>query len=454
MLVMGGTRTSHRLACAIEDCGFIIKDTLMWLYGSGFPKAQDLGKMIDKRAGKKREKGKLKFKGGTQLGVMNDDGWKPKDVHESMPNTDLAKHWDGFKVGGIKPAYESIIWAVRPPEGSYVDNVLKHGVGAVNVAETRIGTEKIGVHGYPGQGNFGVGGKASYSSREGSENTPPIYMENKGRFPANIILSHHPECVQVGMKRVKGQKAGTGGGFKSDKYSGTMGRGKYTKDKFEGRADKDGLETVESWQCHPDCAVRLLDEQSGDKRGAHGGNNCGYDWIKGGNVGKKINRSDSGGASRFYYCAKSSRAERNAGLDDLMIEGQRQIGIDKKGGKAGDLTCRGNTNPICQICGGSRIDRGNGICDCKEPQWEAVNLAQQNTHPTCKPISLFEYLIKLVTRQGQVVLDPFLGSGTTAIAAHNVGRKCIGIEKEEEYIEIAKARIRYWKKRGRQLRLL
>ena len=151
MLVMGGTRTNHRLACAIEDTGFIIKDTIMWLYGSGFPKAQDLGKMIDKRAcmkqlvenlGRKPTKkefeeawekfrevvGKYKppqdcpknkwtdknalynKKTNHEIGFGGSD---PENLNITIPSTDLAKHWDGFKVGGIKPAYESIIWATK-----------------------------------------------------------------------------------------------------------------------------------------------------------------------------------------------------------------------------------------------------------------------------------------------------------------------------------------------------
>ncbi|TES91963.1 MAG: site-specific DNA-methyltransferase [Candidatus Cloacimonadota bacterium] len=74
-------------------------------------------------------------------------------------------------------------------------------------------------------------------------------------------------------------------------------------------------------------------------------------------------------------------------------------------------------------------------------------------HPTVKPVSLFEYLIKLVTRQGQIILDPFIGSGTTAIAAHNTGRKCVGIEKEDEYLTIAKRRIDYWKNQPKQMEM-
>jgi len=746
MLVMGGTRTSHRLACAIEDSGFIIKDTLMFLYGSGFPKAQDLGKMIDKRGGQSlRRFGQIlkeaRLKKGltkTQLGEyfktsserINHGGcitnwekglnsptakqvnklidvldlredkafeaerekiakgmsgktaiWNEKgemgDFDITNPSTNLAKHWDGFKVGGIKPAYEPILWAikdlkiepkysivekiskslgdilwhslvestskdtpklqemvliasnivllwnailgevlkngnkfttsmesklitelrilnsllsanmpkimggesqtyqngiaksqanglksvvkivteylddgkknikdiqnaivqenaiykqskngilaqsvekdlqpiilsafivlknvlielsaegnakelkelvsiaeeflkqslqsqpsiaiesawlkdirrkvkpdffpiiwsVKPPEGSYVDNVLKWNVGAVNVDECRIGCEAITAHHAP-VGTFG-GGEERKSSTD--------YYKIKGRFPANVILSHHPECVQVGMKKVKNQ------GGVPDRDTVKNSKPAFTSKKHTSNIhhfEKDGFETVESWDCHPDCAVRMLDEQSGVLNSG-GGNkrntepNTFRAVIRHRNDNNIIG-TNSGGASRFFYCAKASRAERNAGLDDIMMNGNRQMGTAKKGGKAGDLTCRGNTNPICQICSGSKIDRGNGICNCKEPKWEATNLSQSNNHPTVKPIKLFEYLIKLVTREGQIILDPFIGSGTTAIAAHNVGRKCVGIEKEDEYLEIAKRRIRHWENQPKQMEM-
>ena len=90
----------------------------------------------------------------------------------------------------------------------------------------------------------------------------------------------------------------------------------------------------------------------------------------------------------------------------------------------------------------------------RNPDGRSGDNKTRNNHPTVKPIKLFEYLIKLVTREGQIVLDPFIGSGTTAIAVHNTGRKCVGIEKEEEYIEIAKRRTAYWRSRPRQLEMI
>jgi len=819
MLVMGGTRTSHRLACAIEDSGFIIKDTLMFMYGSGFPKAQDLGKMIDKRNGRKaedfkrlgeylkqqrgnrpqkniakffpsktggltgcvanwelglnvptakqysllkdllklnykfdwlikreqaeREKiGETKYaklrKGQRYTGFGSDVyqcGMNPKnDIDETAPSTDLAKHWDGFKVGGIKPAYESIIWAtktltdidyfsimvhkvkellchilklrtikegktntekktqhgisqhgiegkvasseamdmllseftkrykslnivlswknileeslkagntyitemasctitdlrilnslltqntqedvipkkktlqdgeelnaslvvdiligvlaklnailissitelaisqgekqdshpnlkpnfspitwaVKPPEGSYVDNVLKWGVGAVNVDECRVGTQdNLNGGTYSGehreqnensewQNKDRSEGKGSGFRRGIGEFSPP-----KGRFPANVILSHHPECVQVGVKRVKGasgiNKIGERGAFSGDKYGDEAISGKL-KQTSRGY----GLETVESWDCHPDCAVRLLDEQSGVSTGFYRPNckNKSYKGTAfgGGEVSQQHN--DSGGASRFFYCAKSSRSERNKGLDNTVsidiMKTWKEKDITKQESLVRLLVDMDKFPPRAIVVSGTknksviewstswfgkntleRYQKGSGvitkigtssimisrilkyltllltkeyIADVKLLKGNGgspvVNVDNSNQliitiseslasrlgvknavsktqlkisvkegrceHPTVKPVSLFEYLIKLVTRQGQIILDPFIGSGTTAIAAHNTGRKCVGIEKEDEYLTIAKRRIDYWKNQPKQMEM-
>lgn len=146
LLAFGGSRTYHRLACAIEDAGFEIRDQIMWLYGSGFPKSLDVGKAIDKMAGAEREivgrKGgryaspKQDFRGGkhhhgadTQKTALFDS--------ITAPATEAAKQWDGWGTA-LKPAHEPIVVARKPLEGTVVANVLKHGTGALNIDACRI----------------------------------------------------------------------------------------------------------------------------------------------------------------------------------------------------------------------------------------------------------------------------------------------------------------------------
>jgi site-specific DNA-methyltransferase (adenine-specific) len=133
----------------------------------------------------------------------------------------------------------------------------------------------------------------------------------------------------------------------------------------------------------------------------------------------------------FLIVPKASKKEKNAGCE----------GLEAKGGVAGEVTVRGNTNPVCQKCGGSKIDRGNGECKCEIPEWKAVNNTTKNIHPCVKPIKLMAYLITMGSRPNQVVLDPFAGSGTTLVAAKQLGRRFIGIEMSAEYVEIINARL-------------
>lgn len=248
ILAFSAARTYHHLAITLEQAGFEIRDQLMWLYASGFPKAQDIGKAIDKRAGKGVE----------------------QTIRAETPE---AKQWAGWKTA-LKPAHEPICMARKPFKSSTIDNVLTHGVGALNIDATRIG-------------------------------------EVADRFPSNVI----------------------------------------------------GL--VEGYQ-------------------------------------------------KFFYCPKVSRKERHCGFKapPAMFggvqgcydeHGQRYaVGLDSRTGDVG------------------------------------------NNHPTVKPVELMKYLIKLVTPPNSTVLDPFTGSGSTGMAAVELGHTFIGCELDADYVDIAKRRITAW----------
>ena len=275
LMAFGGTRTHHRLMVALEDAGFEIRDTLMWLYGSGFPKGK----------------------------------------------------------GNLKPAWEPIILCRKPGKG----------VRPLGIDECRIGTEG-------GTRKTNPAKRPTVSAYGNGLNGGGCIAINSGRWPANVIL---------------------------DEEAGAM-----------------------------------LDEQSGvrttGRLSPHHGNGALPRKDAGGfRQGTQVNREyggDSGGASRFFYCPKASRSEREAGL--------REAGL------------RGFLNR-------SPTERGNP----REPT------QCRNYHPTVKPVALMTWLIKLITPPGGTVLDPFMGSGTTGVAAVQEGREFIGIELEPEYLEIAEARI-------------
>jgi len=435
LLAFGGTRTHHRLMVAIEDAGWEIRDVLMWLFGSGFPKSHSISKAIDKTAGAEREvvgeqvrlgdKKAYAHNATSQIyGKDNDhlrDGMRPP---ETAPATDAAQLWDRWGTA-LKPAYEPIILAMKPRDGTFANNALAWGVAGLNVDGCRVGTD--GADG----GVWGSNQEDSEPGKHGTMNEGwnPEYRTKqhpKGRWPANLILSHTDQCRRVGVQRVKGDghwPSSIPGGDRVG-YLGSPG----ASNREERHADN---ETIAAWDCSPDCPVRLLGEDSGGVRSScHAKRSDGhstkqvYDygatarWA----IPEENTYSDHGTAARFFiqlepdalrfkYQAKASRAERNAGLE----------GMDK--------------NFLATM--------GNGIGgrehDPKEPTaWT------QNHHPTVKPLAVMRWLCKLTrTPTGGIVLDPFMGSGTTGMAAVMEGREFIGIEISDEYLEIARRRIEW-----------
>ena len=351
LLAFGGSRTYHRLAVAVEDAGFEVRDQMMWLYGSGFPKSLDVSKAIDKAAGARRE---VVGRNSNLDGRNRPNGCiaAPDSANDDItaPATVDAKKWSGWGTA-LKPAHEPIVVARKPLVGTVAENVLRFGTGALNVDGCRIGET---VETWPATRSYAAGQRQPLHSGE----TQTTGAVPAGRWPANLILDEE--------------------------------------------------------------AGRLLDEQSGQgKDGVAVQRNLPQSGSQSGHVRVKaptqrasdVGYGSSGGASRFFYCAKAGKAERNAGLDGFDV------------GRPDDRTVTGM---------GSFEEKG------VQPQ--------RNYHPTVKPISLMAYLVRLVTPPAGTVLDPFLGSGTTGCAAALEGFDFIGIEREPDYIAIAEARIAWWEK--------
>ena len=366
----GNTRTVHRIACAIEDAGFEIRDTIMWLYGSGFPKSMNIGLAIDKKNG-------IDVK-STYIPNEKNNVYSSKMGGEY---TDVTLHaqneWAGWGTA-LKPAFEPVIVARKPCEGSTTDNVLKYGVGGINIDECRISTDDVLVHGGVLRTNSGDDrtGKSLGMFQDGTENT---FVQNpNGRFPANVILTYDDsdfDEVCGGMPNVG---------------SGNGGREYNNKDTSMFNGDK---------------------PQS------------------------PSNYNDTGSAARYFYCAKASKLDRDGGLDAFIEHSTGELQGGRKGGSAGSVM-----NPL-------RPDghiRNNPL----NPYAGAGGI-KKNNHPCVKPVSLMQYLVRLVSPKGSTILDPFNGSGSTGKAvmfenrSRNANYKYIGIDLSEEYLQISKARIDY-----------
>ncbi len=382
-LVWAIPRTSHWTATAIEDAGFEIRDVVVHLFGTGFPKSLDVSKAIDKAAGAKpvatgRFKRASIQRGGEgatwDAGAFASHPEETKSVAITAPATEAARTWEGWGTA-LKPAAEHWILCRKPLIGTVASNVLEHGCGALNIDGCRIGTdEKLSA------GSRQIGDGIKYGKCEPSTE---YEQSAAGRWPANVVLSHSEGCVLVGEKRVAGV---SGGGMNRDGQGGNTVYGEHQghqKVKTVGYADADGLETVPAYECVESCPVRMLDEQSGEltsgeRLPAHTPKKSPQkDWrrYRGGPCAPS-----TGTASRFFYCAKPSTAERNIG----------------------------------QV---------------------------ENRHPTVKSAELMAYFCRLVTPPGGTVLDPFMGSGSTGIAALREGFDFIGIEREAEYVALARHRI-------------
>jgi len=194
LAAFGGTRTFHRLACAIEDAGFEIRDSIAWLYGSGFPKSLDVSKAIDKAAGAQRDKVRTRITPRTNAGKgfsneLDERPWlteaRRNGYHEhdsDIAATDAARQWQGWGTA-LKPAHEPIIIARKPLQGTVAANVLAWGTGGLNIDACRVeGEPWTFTHSDKTSRSSGIMGTTS-ASRAGVVESNPA-----GRWPANVIL--------------------------------------------------------------------------------------------------------------------------------------------------------------------------------------------------------------------------------------------------------------------------
>jgi site-specific DNA-methyltransferase (adenine-specific) len=354
LMAFGGTRTHHRLMCAIEDAGWELRDCLMWLYGTGFPKSHDVSKAIDKAAGVEREKGELRTDGRGKsnqkvdnhgvgdTGIGHADGSK-QEYCETLPTSLEAKEWDGWGTA-LKPAWEPIIVAMKPVEGTFAENAQKYGVAGLHIDGARVGDERIE------QWQTENGDPFSQRTDLAGDTTK---KNSEGRWPANVVLDEAAAALLDEGQPVSGSNK------------------RKAKRKVTAEEDSVGLFGMNKL-----CSSAGVD--------------------------------DSGGPSRFYYCAKAGKTEKENGLRGVFP---------------------------CLSCG--EIDS-----ETHQDSKGKTRKCHRNFHPTVKPLNLMKWLVRLTaTPTGGVILDPFMGSGSTGVACAQLGRSFIGSELSPEYTEQARQRI-------------
>jgi DNA modification methylase len=314
LLAFGGTRTFHRLACAIEDAGFEVRDMVAWMYGSGFPKSHDISKAIDKAAGAEREVvGPGNRHNSKRCAVAIGDTESLGGVPPiTAAATDAAREWQGWGTA-LKPALEPICLARKPFIGTIAANVLAHGTGALNLDGCRVATDGED-RSARYNGKRPVGGETVFAANRQDK----VWHAPPGRWPANVVHDGSEEVVSAFPNSVS-----------------------VPTDPVTDPSDQN--------------VIGL-----GINKGPRSGSNF----------------DDFGSAARFFFSAKADTQERN----------------------------------------GSK-------------------------HPTVKPLDLMRYFVRMVTKRGGLVLDPFAGTGTTGEAAVLEGNRCCLIEREDEYIKDIERRL-------------
>ena len=334
LLAFSASRNYHRMAVAVEDAGFEIRDQIMWIYGSGFPKSLNIGMGVDKKQGNERVTVGERTRNVKPFD--DDNGWNSNNTTGNHIYTKGNSEWEGWGTA-LKPAHEPIVMARKPLEGTVVDNVLEHGVGGINIDECRVGKEILEEQ---------IAGR---SNKIGTfERKDMITPKREGRYPANVMHDGSDVVNDI---------------FPNSKGSSGNGNAKV------GETSKGAI------------PLRR---------------------------GEAPLYNDEGSASRYFYCPKTSKSDRNQGLVEFDDKQYSHDGRKKS-----------IENPY---------QRNKSI--------------SKNSHPTVKPVELMKYLCRLVTPKGGTVLDPFMGSGSTGMAAKDEGFDFIGIEREKEYFEISEQRIK------------
>jgi len=437
LLAFGGSRTYHRIACAIEDAGFEIRDTIMWLYGSGFPKSMDISKQIDKRGGEST----------SWFGEYLKNALKEKN----MTYSDLAKHFLS-KTGGITGCVHNWVEGKNMPtieQFNKICKILDLPFKKMEEAEREIiGTQltnktiyqKIGDKNESGEINITIPETDLAKQWQGwgtalKPSFEPIIIARKpfkGSLVDNV-MQYGVGGINIDECRVGNEERTYKGAGGSDitvaKGAIGTGAGKDLEFTVNGRFPANTILTYDETDFDEVCGG--FPNTKSQKRSAKYNKDTEYtntytpvksDYRDNNTYG------DSGSAARYFmnckytgkdeefrryiYTPKASKRDRDEGLEDFeesKVNDGRKKDID------------------------NAFQRG-------------VTL-RHNTHPTVKPTSLMQYLVRLVTPKGGIIVDPFMGSGSTgkAVMFENNERQAnysfIGIEKEKEYCDIAKARI-------------
>lgn len=485
LLSFGGTRTYHRMVVAIEDAGFEIRDQIMWIYGSGFPKSMNIGKAIDKQNGIALEVVGKGRSGSSSRAYQSEE----KTTAGHYEQTQSTNEWSGWGTA-LKPANEPIVLARKPLEAklTVAANVLKHGTGAINVNASRIG---------PPQNT-----KVKFASNADAKKTMGAFEEwdgtyreqTQGRWPANVLFDEEAAAVldeQSGILKTNSTGKGNPTGKASSKINVGGGRTPAGIPTSVGGASRFFLNVK------PDASddiTRFIYCAKASKRERFMHLTCGCEvanqsaWLK-----PDQNLSEQTGFTSPAKATSERISTENSSLGTSSHGNLQTVPcplvcksttstetIKTTGSKTYSSSPQRSTSDFIQdaslpMASGSSPAQS---AECLSPSTQKIGTSPEKAgrsmgvavhatlaeslkksvcavcgespksegHPTQKPIRLMEYLVRMITPPGGTVLDPFLGSGSTLVAAARLGFKGIGCEMSPEYLEIARRRIEHAQK--------
>ena len=417
LLAFGGTRTYHRMAVAIEDAGFEIRDSIQWVYGSGFPKSLDVSKAIDKQRDDRADILKV---ADWLKPLASSVGFAKVAAALGVSSTMVSQHWCshsqttvptldqvpqllqvlGVAAEEVPEDIRRLLWDLNGKKGQPGENWAKREVVGTSKGVTRPGFAGD-LYG-PGGGEavtLDITAAATDAAKTwqgwGTALKPahePIVLARKplAGTVAATVLAHG-----TGALNIDGCRVGASGGTRGTNFTPGSAAVSALGTGLNGNKKPEAL-NAGRWP-----ANIVFDEAAGAELDAQAGTE----------------------AARFFYCPKPGKKERNAGLDGLpLVRHSVRVTNDLPGGD----------NPR-----------------------NRTNATKTNFHPTVKPLALIRYLQRLVTPPGGTTLDPFMGSGTSAAAAILEGFEWRGCEMTAEYLPIITARVKWAtkEKRKEQLKL-
>jgi DNA modification methylase len=423
LLAFAGTRTYDLMGISIRMAGFEIRDSIGWVYGSGFPKSLDVSKAIDKRGGES-----IGWFGEWLRNWRKENNITQKEVAALFPS----------KSGNLTGCVANWELGLNLPTADQFTTICRHfNLPFASLAEAErevIGKKENAMAGW------NMDGSTKFVDRDiTAPSTPeakqwqgwgtalkpalePIVVARKPLIGtvAENVLTHGTGGLNIDASRIRMQEGEKVSPFGSPTKSigGLLNNGVVPQDKQKLEASYEKTNTEGRWPANlilDEYTAELLDEQSGVLASGGGDKSNKQPKAIGSQVPANLNagnfKAEKGGASRFFYVAKASKRDRNEGLEDF--EAQRHSDRELDDGAGGD-------NPR-----------------------NRTNNAKQNFHPTVKPTELMRYLVKLITPPGGTVLDPFTGSGSTGKAAILEGFDFIGIELTEDYWPIIEGRLKH-----------